>query len=249
MTGKKVISIKDLEYIYKDGTHALHGVNLDIHEGESVALIGSNGAGKSTLVKHLIGVLWPSAGSIEVNGKKLDKSTVWDVRSTVSIVFQNPDDQIFCTTVDEDIAFGPVNLGCSEEEVQKRVASAVKKVGIEDISKKPAYHLSGGQKKKVAIATALSMNPEIIIMDEPTANLSPDSEEEFMKIINELPITKIIISHDIPILAQTCKRVILLDDGKVILDSSMDEFLKNKELMRKHGFDYSFKCECCHLID
>lgn len=249
MTDKNIISIDNLKYSYNDGTHALNGVSLKIEEGESVALIGPNGAGKSTLIKHLIGVLWPSEGEITVAGRLLEKSSIWDIRSILSIVFQNPDDQIFCTTVEEDIAFGPINLGCSDEEVEERVKYALEKVGILDIAKKPAYHLSGGQKKKVAIAIALSMKPRVVVMDEPTANLSPESEEEFIKIINDLSITKVIISHDIPILAQTCQRVILLKDGEIILDSPMKEFLQNEKLIVEHGFDFSFKCKCCHLID
>ncbi len=242
---KAIISIKELEYSYSDGTNALRGVSFDVLEGESIALIGPNGAGKSTIVKSLIGVLWPESGTIHVDGQLVEKKSIWDIRSKLSLVFQNPDDQIFCTTVEEDLAFGPINLGCTEAEVKQRVECAVEKVGISEFLNKPAYHLSGGQKKKVAIATALAMNPKIIVLDEPTANLSPESEEEFIDIINGLDITKIIISHDIPVLAKTCQRVVLLKDGEILLKSNITEFLSNKSLMVEHGFDFSFKCTCC----
>ncbi len=241
---QRVVEVVDLYYKYPDGTPALNGVNLTIEEGESVAIVGHNGAGKSTLLKQLNGIL-RGHGAIKIAGLPLNKENLKTIRSYVGIVFQDPDDQLFCPTVYDDIAFGLVNMDIKKEEIDRRVKETLKKVGLQDFEHRSAHHLSFGQKKRVALATILSMAPKVMVLDEPTSNLDPRSEKTFMDLVISLPGTKIIVSHDLPILFQLCNRFIVMCEGKVIEDTTRDKFILNKELINEHGLDYEFKCAHC----
>jgi len=212
----KAIEIKNLHYTYPDGTKALRGVNLDVERGGSICLIGPNGSGKSTLLLHLNDILQPQRGHVRVLGMNLRKKTK-EVRSKVGLVFQNPDDQMFMPTVFEDVAFGPVNMGLSEWEVKMRVRKALKAVGLERFENRSSHHLSYGEKKRVAIATVLSMEPEILVLDEPTLALDPWLKKEFMKLLKKLKKhhTMVMAGHDLDLM-KLCNLTYLLDDGKIV---------------------------------
>ena len=241
---QNVIQIKELYYKYPDGTPALEGINLQIKEGECVAIIGHNGAGKSTLLKHLNGIL-RGHGEILIAGLPMNKQNLKAIRQRVGMVFQDPDDQLFCPTVFDDVAFGLVNMGLEREEIQRRVGQTLKQMGLAGFEGRSAHHLSFGQKKRVAIATILSMLPKIMVFDEPTSNLDPHNEYLLLETIKALPGTKIMVSHDLPILFQLCERFIVLSRGKVVKDTGRDEFMRDISLIKEHGLDYRFKCRFC----
>ena len=198
----KVIETKDITYKYPDGTKALDKVNFNVDEGKIVALLGPNGAGKSTLFLHFNGILSPSTGSVLIEGctVKYNKKDLMQIRQKVGIVFQNPDDQLFAPTVLEDVAFGPMNMGLPKEEVESRVKEALLRVGMEGFEKKPPHHLSGGQKKRVAIAGILAMKPKIMVLDEPTSGLDPKGASQILRLLYKLNnegITIVISTHDV----------------------------------------------------
>jgi len=230
-----VISITDLSYTYHDGTPALKGISLNISRGESVGVIGPNGAGKTTLLLHLNGILTSKNGMVKILGKEASKENLKGIRREVGLVFQDPDDQLFMPTVFDDVAFGPINTGCSEEEVRDRVAQALKWVGMEDREQRSPQHLSIGEKKRIAIATILSMRPEILVIDEPTANLDPRAKWELVKLVKGLPMTKIVASHDLEMVAALCERTIILDEGKIAADDATLNIMSNIDLLERHG--------------
>jgi cobalt/nickel transport system ATP-binding protein len=234
---KKIIAVKNLEYTYPDGTSAIKGINLDIFKGESIGLIGPNGAGKSTLLLHLNGILREGRGSIEILGMKVEEKNLIKIRQKVAIVFQQPDDQLFMPTVFDDIAFGPINAGYSEEKVRKKVKEALKEVGMTGYEKRCSHHLSLGEKKRISLATVLSMEPEIMILDEPTSNLDPRARRHLIELLNNLNLTKIVAGHDLELILEICQRVILLDEGKIITNGETREVLSNKSLMEYHGLE------------
>lgn len=231
---KEVIKIEKLSFSYPDGRQALKEVNLTIYQGESVAIIGPNGAGKSTLLLCLNGV-YHSNGSVNVFGMKVEGKNLRQIRNKVGLVFQEPDDQLFSPTVFDDVAFGPINMGCNKSEVHQRVAQALEWVGMAGFEPCSPHHLSVGEKKRIAIATVLSMNPEILVLDEPTSNLDPRSKWSLVALLLELPMTKIIATHDLEIAKALCQRVILLDEGKVIADGSTEGILSDTPLLKAHG--------------
>lgn len=228
------IEIRGLSYSYPSGAHALRGVDLTIDEGESAALIGPNGAGKSTLVLHLNGIL-PGSDCVRVCGMEVSRPNLKAIRRRVGLVFQDPDDQLFMPTVFDDVAFGPINMGLSEQEVRGRVSRALAQVGMTGSEDRAPYHLSGGEKRRVAIATVLSMDTQIMVMDEPTSNLDPRSRGELIELLNGLEMTKIVVSHDLDMVAQVCQRVILLDQGKVVADGSAAVVLSDQAVLAEHG--------------
>ncbi|MCD6231925.1 ABC transporter ATP-binding protein [Candidatus Aerophobetes bacterium] len=234
---REVISIRNLEYIYPDGTKALEDINLDIFKDESVGLIGPNGAGKSSLLLHLNGILRGTKGAVKVLGMEIEDKNLAKIRQKVAIVFQEPDDQLFMPTVFDDVAFGPLNLGYSKEKVKERVKKALKKVRMEDYEDKCSHHLSLGEKRKVSIATVLSMDPEILILDEPTISLDPRARRELIEFLKELNMTKIIAGHDLELIVEICSRVVLLDEGKIITNGNPREVLRNRSLMELHGLE------------
>jgi len=227
------IEIENLSFIYPDGTEALKEVNLKVRQGESLSIIGPNGAGKSTLLLNLNGLLRGN-GLIKIFGIKINPSNLKEIRKKVGLVFQNPDDQLFCLNVYEDIAFGPTNLGFNKKEVERRVKDALLKVEMEGYEDHNAFHLSYGQKKRVAIATILSMNLDIVAIDEPSSNLDHNSQIGLAKILNSLSKTKLIVTHDIPYAALLCDRAVILDNGKIVADGLFFDILSKSELLEKH---------------
>lgn len=233
-----MIKAKGIFYSYDDGTQALNGIDLEVKKGEIVALLGKNGAGKSTLFLHFNGIHQPDKGEILIDGEQLkyDKKSLMKFRQKVGIVFQNPDDQIFAPTVEEDVAFGPLNLGLPTEEVQKRVTEALKRVGMEGYEKKAPHYLSGGQKKRVAIAGILAMKPEIMILDEPMAGLDPLGATKIVNLLKELNeegITIFISTHDVNLIQDYVDKIFVINDGKVIGDGTPREIFSNIELLEK----------------
>lgn len=226
----EVIKIKDLKYTYPDGTQALRGIDLTVYKYESVGLIGPNGAGKSTLLLHLNGIL-KGSGEVEV----LDNKNLEEIRTKVGLVFQNPDEQLFSPTVFDDVAFGPFNMGLEEDEVKRRVRLALNDVGMSGFEERCPHHLSFGEKKRVAIATVLSMQPEILVLDEPSSNLDPRARRGLIKLLQSLKITKIIATHDLDLVSILCNRVIFLNNGKKVAAGSTNEILEDKELLLSYG--------------
>lgn len=231
---EEIIKIENLSFSYPDGQPALTNVNLTIHRGETVALIGPNGAGKSTLLLHLNGIL-RSNGLVEVFGRPIDDDNLKEVRRKIGLVFQNPDDQLFSPTVFDDVAFGLINLGYSEAEVRQSVASTLDWVGMTGHEQRSPHHLSFGEKKRIAIATVLSMNPEILVIDEPSSNLDPRSKWALIGLLKRLPMTKIVASHDLELVQALCQRAIILDQGRVITEGVTEHILADIPLLRAHG--------------
>lgn len=231
---EEIIRIDNLSFSYPDGQQALTDINLTIYQGESVALIGPNGAGKSTLLLHLNGIL-RSNGVVKVFGKSVDDKNLRWVRSKVGLVFQNPDDQLFSPTLFEDVAFGPTNMGYSEAEVGESVTKALNWVEMAGYEQRSPHHLSVGEKKRTAIATVLSMTPEILVIDEPTSNLDPRSKWSLIGLLKRLPVTKIVASHDLELVQALCQRVIVLDHGQVVADGTTNHILADKPLLAAHG--------------
>ncbi|KJS16387.1 MAG: cobalt ABC transporter ATPase [Peptococcaceae bacterium BRH_c4b] len=214
-----IIEIEDLYYSYRDGTEALRGLSLYVDENERVALLGPNGAGKSTLLLHLNGINLPGQGVVRVLGKEINSKTEKWVRTKVGLVFQDPDDQVFSYTVHEDVAFGPRNMGLSPPEVEERVEQALEAVGMSNYAGHPPYHLSYGQKKRVAIAGVLAMGPPVIVLDEPMAYLDPRGKETLLEILNRLHksgATIIIATHDVDFAAEWADRVVIIKDGRTL---------------------------------
>ncbi len=229
-----VITVDDLSFTYPDGTPALSHVSLHIHPGERIALLGPNGAGKTTLVLHMNGIHLPQKGSITVSGVPLDKSSVMEIRRRVGVVFQDPDDQLFMTTVIEDVGFGPRNLGLEGEALDRRVWEALTAVDVADLADRPPNHLSFGQKRRVAIAGVLAMHPDIVVLDEPTANLDPASRRELTDILHRLEVTQLIVTHDLLYALEVCERSVILDRGEIVADGATIEILKDAYLLEQH---------------
>jgi cobalt/nickel transport system ATP-binding protein len=233
----KVIETKDITYKYPDGTKALENVNFNVDEGKIVALLGPNGAGKSTLFLHFNGILRPSSGSVDIDGVTVnyDKKDLMRIRQKVGIVFQNPDDQLFAPTVLEDVAFGPMNMGLSKEEVEKRVKEALSRVGMEGFEKKPPHHLSGGQKKRVAIAGILAMKPKIMVLDEPTSGLDPKGASQILRLLYKLNtegITIVISTHDVDLVPLYASKVYVISEGKIIKEGTAPEVFEDVKTIR-----------------
>ncbi len=229
-----IIEIENLSYAYPDGKQALHDISLKVMPGEKAALMGANGAGKSTLLLHLNGIL-ESQGKIRVDGLDMKKDNIGRIRTLVGIVFQNPDDQLFSPTVFEDVAYGPVYQGLGKRVVAERVGQALSAVHMEDYASRNPYHLSGGEKKRIAIATVLSMQPSILVLDEPTAGLDPRARRELIALLQELPQTMIIASHDLGLVEQLTPRVVILNQGKIVTDGERDNILSDEQLLLANG--------------
>ena len=231
------VEFKDVLFHYPDGTEALKGVSFRITHGESVGIVGANGSGKSTLLLHMNGYLLPSSGTVTVGDIELQKKTRQEVRRKVGIVFQNPDDQLFMPTVFDDVSFGPLNLGMSPECVQERVMDALKTVNCLDLRDKPPHHLSGGQKSAVAIASVIAMEPDILVMDEPAANLDPKSRRSLIAMLKTFVHTKIVASHDLDLILDVCQRCIVIREGAVVADGPSTEILSNKTLLEENNLE------------
>jgi len=230
----EIVRIEDLSFYYPDGRQALTGVSLTIRKGESVALIGPNGAGKSTLLLHFNGILH-SNGQVKIFSRPVDEKNLREIRSRVGLVFQNPDDQLFSATVFDDVAFGPINLGYPESEVREAVTGALAKVGMTGYEQRLPHHLSIGEKKRIAIATVLSMGPEVIVIDEPTSSLDPGGKWLLIQLLRELSVTKIIATHDLELVRALCERVVVLDGGRIVADGAAGRVLADASLLKAHG--------------
>jgi len=234
------IAVSDLDFRYGDGTHALRGVSFSIAEGESVGLIGPNGAGKSTLLLHLNGLLpegWKDQGSVLVGGIPINPENLGEVRRKVGLLFQDSNDQLFCPTVFEDVAFGPQQLGLTEAEVRERVAKALARAGIPGFEARAPHHLSVGEKRRVCLAGVLACDPSILVLDEPTSSLDPRGRRELKKLLRQIAITKLIATHDLELVVELCSRVIVLDEGTIVAQGPTVELLSDEELMLRHNLE------------
>ncbi len=232
--------VHGLAFAYPDGHQALYGVDLTVARGERVAVLGPNGAGKTTLVLHLNGILGGGRGTVAVAGLPVTKEHVREIRRRVGIVFQDPDDQLFMPTVREDVAFGPANLGLRGPELADRVHEALVQVGMAEYADRPPHHLSYGQRRRVAVATVLAMRPEILVLDEPSSNLDPASRRELADILLGLPITILMVTHDLPYALQLCPRSVILDDGVIVADGSTYDLLCDDATMTAHRLELPF---------
>ncbi|MBE5830845.1 MAG: ABC transporter ATP-binding protein [Butyrivibrio sp.] len=239
----ELLKIEHLSFSYEKGQQVLADINLVAHDGESIGIIGANGIGKSTLMKLLVGLYLDYDGILKVAGHQVNKKNLNHIREHIGYVFQDSDAQLFLSTVEDDVAFGPRNYGLSEEEVEKRVAEALAKVHIEELRKKQTYKLSGGEKKLSAIATILSMEPDIIIMDEPSIALDPRNRKNLIGILNEINSLKLITSHDLDFIMDTCERTVLLDEGRIIADGDTKEILSDGNLLESHGLELPLKLQ------
>jgi cobalt/nickel transport system ATP-binding protein len=233
------VEIRSLAYAYHDGTPALRGIDLRVERGEKVGIIGPNGAGKSTLLLHLNGSLLPDGGSsVLIEGLKAEGSTLERIRRLVGLVFQDPEDQLFCPTVFEDVAFGPANAGLRGEELRRKVREALDAVGIPaGMDHRLAHHASYGEKKRIAIATVLSMDVEILALDEPTSNLDPAGRRALIGLLKSFPHTTIVATHDLEMAREVCARVVLLDRGLLEAEGPTDGILGDEALMEAHGLE------------
>jgi cobalt/nickel transport system ATP-binding protein len=240
VSGAPVLEVSGLAHVYPDGHQALYGVDLVLAPGERVAILGPNGAGKTSLVLHLNGVLSPSAGSVTVSGLSVTKANLLEVRRRVGIVFQDPDDQLFMPTVRDDVAFGPRNLGLRGPALDHRVLEALDRVGMVDHVDRPPHHLSFGQRRRVAVATVLAMEPELLVLDEPSSNLDPASRRELADIVRTLDVTVLMVTHDLPYALELCPRSVILSDGVVVADGPTSALLSDRELMAAHRLELPF---------
>ncbi|MBX3037137.1 MAG: ABC transporter ATP-binding protein [Anaerolineales bacterium] len=235
-TDSDVLSVNDLHFSYPDGHAALHGVSLKLCNGDKVALVGPNGAGKSTLMLHLNGILHGN-GDVEIAGKKLTKDNLPMIRAMVGLVFQNPDDQLFSPTVFEDVAFGPLHMGLTEDEVRQRVDNALEAVKMTAYKDRLSHHLSVGEKKRIAIATVLSMNPSLLVLDEPSAGLDPRARRTLINLLRELPITMLVSTHDMALVKELFPRTVVMDEGKVVADGLTQDILADEVFLNQHGLE------------
>ena len=234
------IELRDLRFQYHDGTEALRGVNFTVAAGECVGLIGPNGAGKSTLLQHLNGILpekLAGAPAVFVFGQPLTEDSLPSLRREVGLLFQDPDDQLFCPTVREDVAFGPQQFGIEGPELSRVVRDALKQVGLEGFEKRSPHHLSHGEKRRVCLAGVLACQPRVLVLDEPTSDLDPRGKREFKELLRQIPATKIIATHDLELVVELCHRTIVLDQGAVAAEGLTAELLANEPLMLAHGLE------------
>ena len=238
------VHIHGVEFTYPDGKKALNGVDLEIGPGERVAIFGPNGAGKTTLALHLNGILEPSAGSITVGGLPVVETNFAEIRRMVGLVFQDPNDQLFMPSVQEDVGFGPANLGISGEELAKRIDIALDIVGGGEFADRPPHHLSGGEKRRAALATVLAMTPDVLVFDEPSSGLDPAGRRDLIETLAGLPMTQLIITHDLPLALELCDRSVIMNQGKVVADDATRGLLGNDDLLAAnsleppYGFDH-----------
>ncbi|ANW64315.1 energy-coupling factor ABC transporter ATP-binding protein [Mycolicibacterium tokaiense] len=233
------VRVRELHYAYPDGHPALDGVDLTVAAGERVALLGPNGAGKTTLMLHLNGVLTAASGSVEISGVPLSRKTVRDIRRRVGLVFQDPDDQLFMPTVAQDIAFGPANFGLTGAELAQRVRTALRAVDLTELADRSPAHLSGGQRRRAALAAVLACEPEILVLDEPSANLDPVARRELAQTLQQSTTerTMLLVTHDLPYAAQLCERAVIIDHGRVVADGDIRSVLGDAALLAQHRLE------------
>lgn len=239
------IDVEDLRFTYPDGTDALRGVSFFIGHGESVAIVGANGAGKSTLLAHLTGLLHPQGGSVAIGDTPVAHDTLAEVRRSVGMVFQDPDDQLFMPTVAEDVAFGPANLNLPAEKIEERVTDALTRVGALELRDRAPYRLSGGQKRAVSIATVLAMHPSVLVLDEPTSNLDPQARRRLIELLHGFEHTKLIATHDLDMALDLCERTIVMSQGTVVADGQTRDIFTDDELLAKSGLERPLSMQSC----
>lgn len=237
MTDQLMIDVDNIHFTYPDGRQVLKGLTCQIRRGEKVALIGHNGAGKSTFMSHLNGVELANSGTVTIQGVEINKKTLKDVRRSIGIVFQDPDDQLFCPTVFDDVAFGPLNLGLPKEEIVARVKDSLHIVGLDDFEERSSFHLSFGERKRLALATVLSYQPEILVFDEPSTNMDPLNRRKLINWLKESDKTILLCTHDLDIALEVCDRVLMLDEGVITVDGPASEVLYNRELLEKNKLE------------
>ncbi len=234
--GGDVVRVERLNFAYPDGHVALRDVSLTLCQGEKVALVGPNGAGKSTLMLHLNGIL-QGEGEIAIGGLPLTRENLPRIRAMVGLVFQNPDDQLFSPTVFEDVAFGPLHMGLPEDEVRARVDEALELVHMSAYRDRLSHHLSMGEKKRIAIATVLSMRPRVLVLDEPSAGLDPRARRSLMRLLKEMSITMLVSTHDMAMVRELFPRMVIMDEGRIVADGPTAELLADRELLEAHGLE------------
>jgi len=232
----KIVELRNLSYVYPDGTQALKDISFSVYRGEALAIIGPSGAGKSTLLLHLNGIL-KAEGEIKIFGQPISKKVLKQIRSKVGVVFQDPNDQLFMPTVADDVAFGLLNAGLPREEVEKRVEAILRDLELDHCARKPAFHLSLGEMKKTSLATVLVLEPEILILDEPTVNLDPGTRKAMIQLLKKIKKTKIVATHDLDLVYEFCSRVILMDKGRVVAEGEALDILKDGELLKAHSLE------------
>jgi cobalt transport protein ATP-binding subunit len=240
-----LVEIQGLTHTYPDGTEAIRGVSLCIRDGESVAVVGANGAGKSTLLLHLNGSLIPQSGMARIGDMQIVKAALPDIRRMVGMIFQDPDDQLFMPTVAEDVAFGPLNLGLTREEVEERVTAALHQVGAAHLRDRPPYKLSGGEKRLAAIATVLAMMPDILVMDEPSSGLDPYGRRMLIELLAGFRHTKIIATHDLDLALDLCERTIVLRKGRVMADGLTRAIFTDDRLLAESHLEKPLRLQAC----
>ncbi len=231
------IEVRDLTYRYPDGTVALDGVDLRVEPGERVAVLGPNGAGKTTLALHLNGILRPTRGTVHVTGLPVTKDHLGEVRRRVGIVFQDPDDQLFMPTVHDDVAFGPANLGLRGAALEQRVDEALAAVGLASCRDRTPHHLSFGQRRRAALATVLAMQPDVLVLDEPSSNLDPAARRELADLLGTLPQAVLVITHDLPYALELCPRAAVMNEGRIVADDDTRAILRDEALMRANRLE------------
>ena len=234
------IQTRDLRFTYPDGKEALRGVNLAIEDGECVGLVGPNGSGKSTLLLHLNGLLpesLPGSANVTIYGRALTQETAAEIRRDVGLLFQDPDDQLFCPTVYEDVAFGPRQFGLTELQLKAAVAKALEVTSLVGHENRSPHHLSSGEKRRVCLAGVLACEPRVLALDEPTNNLDPRGKRSLLQTLKSIPATKIIATHDLEMVVQLCSRTIVLDQGMIVADGPTDQLLGDEQLMLAHGLE------------
>ena len=230
------IEVEGLSFSYPDGHVALQDVSISIAPNEKVALVGPNGAGKSTLILHLNGIL-QGEGNVRVAGLPVNDGNLGKVRARVGLVFQSPDDQLFSPTVYDDVAFGPIYQGLPENEVNLRVEQALRVVNMSEYAQRISHHLSMGEKKRIAIATVLSMQPEVLVLDEPTAGLDPRARRSLINLLRDLPMTMLVSTHDMHMVAELFPRTVIMDEGRIVADGSTIELMADEVLLNAHGLE------------
>lgn len=245
MMSHHIVEAIELYYSYPDATEALRDISFRITHGESVAIVGANGAGKSTLLSHLAGIVFPTAGTVRIGDYPVNDKTLPRIRRSVGMVFQNPDDQLFMPTVFDDVAFGPLNLGLPLNEVKGRVTDALTAVGASHLAGRPPYKLSGGQKRAVAIAAVLSMQPDVLVMDEPSAGLDPRARRQLITLLLSFTHTKIIATHDLDLALDVCRRTIVLHEGKVAADGLTQDIFSDRKLLERYQLEQPLRLQGC----
>ncbi len=238
-----MIDLNQVGFAYKENIPVLQDISLSIEAGASVGLVGANGAGKSTLMKLLVGLLKPTSGQVRICGLDVEKKNLAEIRRRIGYVFQDADNQLFMSTVYEDIAFGPLNYGLPKEEVERKVQAAMEQTGTTHLKDQPVYQMSGGEKRLVSIATILAMEPDCILMDEPEAALDPRNRRRLIELLKTLKPAKLIASHDLDLILDTCDRVILMSHGRIVADGPAQEILRDEKLLVEHDLELPLRLQ------